>query len=519
MYKINFEKPIHIHFIGIGGISMSGLAEILLEEGFTVSGSDSKESPLTKKLESEGAIIHYGQCAENISDGIDCVVYTAAINKANPELMEAVARKIPMLTRAELLGQLMKNYKTPIAVSGTHGKTTTTSMISHILLAADLDPTISVGGILKAIGGNIRVGKSETFITEACEYTNSFLHFYPKISVILNIEEDHLDFFKDLEDIRHSFHQFAALLPSDGTLIINGDIDNYQEIYEGLDCNVITYGSSDMLDYSAANITYDDLEDIRHSFHQFAALLPSDGTLIINGDIDNYQEIYEGLDCNVITYGSSDMLDYSAANITYDEKGLVAFDLIKNGKAVDHIQLSVTGDHNVSNALASIATAELLQIPMETIKKGILSFSGTDRRFEYKGTFNGVTVVDDYAHHPTEIAATLKAAQHYPHNQVWCVFQPHTYTRTKAFFHEFAEALSHTDHLVLADIYAARETDTLGVSSAGLAEEARKLGTDAHYLPSFEEIEDFLKENCKSGDLLITMGAGDVVKIGEDLLK
>ena len=241
--------------------------------------------------------------------------------------------------------------------------------------------------------------------------------------------------------------------------------------------------------------------------------------MIINGDIDNYQEIYEGLDCNVITYGSSDMLDYSASNITYDEKGLVAFDLIKNRKAVDHIQLSVTGDHNVSNALASIATAELLQIPMETIKKGILSFSGTDRRFEYKGTFNGVTVVDDYAHHPTEIAATLKAAQHYPHNQVWCVFQPHTYTRTKAFFHEFAEALSHTDHLVLADIYAARETDTLGVSSAGLAEEARKLGTDAHYLPSFEQIEDFLKENCKSGDLLITMGAGDVVKIGEDLLK
>ena len=264
---------------------------------------------------------------------------------------------------------------------------------------------------------------------------------------------------------------------------------------------------------------FKDLEDIRHSFHQFAALLPSDGTLIINGDIDNYQEIYDSLDCNVITYGSSDMLDYSASNITYDEKGLVAFDLIKNGKVVDHIQLSVTGDHNVSNALASIATAELLQIPMETIKKGILSFSGTDRRFEYKGTFNGVTVVDDYAHHPTEIAATLKAAQHYPHNQVWCVFQPHTYTRTKAFFHEFAEALSHTDHLVLADIYAARETDTLGVSSAGLAEEARKLGTDAHYLPSFEEIEAFLKENCKSGDLLITMGAGDVVKIGEDILK
>ena len=457
MYKINFEKPIHIHFIGIGGISMSGLAEILLEEGFTVSGSDSKESPLTKKLESEGAIIHYGQCAENISDGIDCVVYTAAINKANPELMEAVARKIPMLTRAELLGQLMKNYKTPIAVSGTHGKTTTTSMISHILLAADLDPTISVGGILKAIGGNIRVGKSETFITEACEYTNSFLHFYPKISVILNIEEDHLDFFKDLEDIRHSFHQFAALLPPDGTLIINGDIDNYQEIYDSLDCNVITYGSSDML-------------------------------------------------------------DYSASNITYDEKGLVAFDLIKNGKAVDHIQLSVTGDHNVSNALASIATAELLQIPMEIIKKGILSFSGTDRRFEYKGTFNGVTVVDDYAHHPTEIEATLHAAKNYPHKKIWCVFQPHTYTRTKALLPEFAKALSLADHVVLADIYAARETDNLGISSANLQELISEIGTPCEYFPTFDEIENFLLENCTQGDLLITMGAGDVVNIGEQLL-
>ena len=457
MYKINFDKPIHIHFIGIGGISMSGLAEILLEEGFTVSGSDSKESPLTKKLESEGAVIHYGQCAENITDTIDCVVYTAAINRSNPELMEAVSRKIPMLTRAELLGQLMKNYDTPIAVSGTHGKTTTTSMISHILLAADLDPTISVGGILKAIGGNIRVGKSETFITEACEYTNSFLLFFPKISVILNIEEDHLDFFKDLEDIRHSFHQFAGLLPADGTLVINGEIENYPEIYEGLDCNVVTYGTADTFDYSAADIAYDD-------------------------------------------------------------KGFVSFELIKHGERKGRIQLSVTGDHNVSNALASIATAELLDIPMETIQKGLLSFGGTDRRFEYKGTFNGVTIVDDYAHHPTEIAATLKAAQHYPHEKIWCVFQPHTYTRTKAFFNEFAEALSHTDHLVLADIYAARETDTLGVSSEALAEEAAKLGTDAHYFPSFAEIEAFLKENCKPGDLLITMGAGDVVKVGEELL-
>ena len=458
MYKIDFNHPMHIHFIGIGGISMSGLAEILLKEGFTVSGSDTKESPLTRKLESEGAHIAYGQCAENITPGIGCVVYTAAINRSNPELIEAVAQKIPMLTRAELLGQLMKNYDTPIAVSGTHGKTTTTSMISHILLEADMDPTISVGGILKAIGGNIRVGSSGTFITEACEYTNSFLHFFPKISVILNIEEDHLDFFKDLEDIRHSFHQFAALLPDDGTLVINGDIKDYPEIYSGLSCNVVTYGSS------------------------------------------------------------SDF-DYSADNITYDENGRVSFDLILHGEKTDHICLSVTGDHNVSNALSAIAVADLLDIPMAVTKKGLLSFTGTDRRFEYKGEFNGVTVVDDYAHHPTEIEATLKAAQHSPHNSVWCVFQPHTYTRTKAFFHEFAEALSHADHLVLADIYAARETDTLGISSADLAKETAKLGTDTHYYPSFEEIEAFLKENCRPGDLLITMGAGDVVTVGEDLLR
>ncbi|HIZ80527.1 MAG TPA: UDP-N-acetylmuramate--L-alanine ligase [Candidatus Mediterraneibacter pullistercoris] len=457
MYKIDFQKPIHIHFIGIGGISMSGLAEILLKEGFAVSGSDSKESPLTKKLESAGARIIYGQKAENITTDIDCVVYTAAISKTNPELIEAVAKKIPMLTRAELLGQLMKNYSTPIAVSGTHGKTTTTSMISHILLEGNLDPTISVGGILKAIGGNIRVGNSETFITEACEYTNSFLHFFPKISVILNIEADHLDFFKDLEDIRHSFRQFAGLLPEDGTLVINGEIADYEEIYQGLSCNVVTYGPDSSL-------------------------------------------------------------DYSACNIAYDEKGHVSFDLLKYGRDAGRIALSVTGNHNVSNALSAIAVAELLDIPMDIIRKGLLSFTGTDRRFEYKGEFEGVTVIDDYAHHPTEIEATLKAARHYPHAKIWCVFQPHTYTRTKAFFHEFAEALSHADHLVLADIYAARETDTLGISSADLAQEVEKLGTDTHYFPSFGEIETFLKKNCRPGDLLITMGAGDVVSIGEDIL-
>ena len=458
MYTIDFQKPIHVHFIGIGGISMSGLAEILLNRHFTVTGSDMQASDMTKHLEETGAKVVIGQKAENITDDIDLVVYTAAIHESNEEFAAAKNKGVPMMTRAALLGQIMANFAKSIAVAGTHGKTTTTSMLTHILLQADTDPTVSVGGMLDRIGGNIRVGHSDLFLTEACEYTNSFLHFFPKISVILNIEEDHLDFFKDLEDIRHSFHQFAELLPEDGTLIINAEIKDYAEIYEGLSCNVVTYGT--------------------------------------NG-----------------------CFDYSAKNITYDENGHVAFDLFRRGEYADHIQLSVTGDHNVSNALSAIAVADILGLSIDITKRGLLSFTGTDRRFEYKGEFNGVTVIDDYAHHPTEILATLKAAQHSLHNSVWCVFQPHTYTRTKAFFHEFAEALSHADHLVLADIFAARETDTLGISSADLAKETEKLGTDTHYFPSFAQIEAFLKENCRPGDLLITMGAGDVVTIGENLLK
>ena len=458
MYKINFSKPVHVHFIGIGGISMSGLAQILLKEGFTVSGSDAKESPLTDNLSSMGAQIFYGQRASNIIPGIDVVVYTAAIHEDNEEYAEAVRRGIPMLSRAELLGQLMCNYKIPIAISGTHGKTTTTSMLSHILLAAKKDPTISVGGILKAIGGNIRVGSSGIFVTEACEYTNSFLHFFPKISVILNIDADHLDFFKDLDDIRRSFRKFAQLLPEDGVLIINKGIENPEEITEGLKCRIITFG-----------------------------LEPS--------------------------------ADYSAADISHDEFGDASFDLIKHGENKGRIRLSVTGDHNICNALSVIAAADLLGISMEDVQEGLSSFKGTDRRFEHKGDWKGVTIIDDYAHHPTEIKATLKAAKAYPHREIWCVFQPHTYSRTKALFDDFADALSHADHVVLADIYAARETDTLGVSSELLADALKEKGCDAYYLPSFEAIEDFLGTHCQKGDMLITMGAGNVVNIGEDLLR
>ncbi len=458
MYNINFDKPIHVHFIGIGGISMSGLAEILLQKGFTVSGSDNGKSSLTQILEEKGARVFYGQKAANIIDGIDCVVYTAAIKASNPELVQARNLGLPLLTRAELLGQLMKNYALPIAVSGTHGKTTTTSMLSHVLLEGNLDPTISVGGILKAIGGNIRVGNGNVFLTEACEYTNSFLQFFPKIGVILNIEEDHMDYFKDLDDIRHSFRRFAALLPSDGTLVINTDIENYEYVHDGLDCKVVTYGQT----------------------------------------TDS---------------------DYFAENISYDELGNASFDVYKKGSLFGRISLSVPGKHNVSNALATIATADAVDVPFDVIARGLSSFKGTNRRFEYKGIKGGVTVIDDYAHHPTEIRATLTAAENYPHKQLWCVFQPHTYTRTKAFFHEFAEALSLADHLVLADIFAARETDDLGISSKDLADEICRLGTDAHYFSSFEDINEFLKTSCLEGDVLITMGAGNVVNIGEMFLK
>ena len=364
-----------------------------------------------------------------------------------------------MLTRAELLGQIMRNYDTPIAVSGTHGKTTTTSMLSHILMAADCDPTISVGGILPSIGGNIRVGHSETFLTEACEYTNSFLSFFPKIGIILNMDADHLDFFKDIDDIRHSFRAFARLLPTDGMLIINADTPKYDYVTEGLGCKVVTYA----------------LEN------QAAA-------------------------------------DYTAANITYDELDHPSFDCICRGELRGRYTLMVPGLHNVSNALAAIALADELQLPENAIHEGFATFRGTDRRFQYKGEVAGVTIVDDYAHHPTEIEATLHAAHNYPHKKLWCVFQPHTYTRTKALLPEFAKALSLADHVVVADIYAARETDTLGISSEDLQKRIQELGTPCEYFPTFDEIENYLLSNCQEGDLLITMGAGDVVNIGEHLL-
>lgn len=458
MYSLNFEEPIHVHFIGIGGISMSGLAEILLEEGFTISGSDAKQSALTDSLAKKGATIYIGQKASNLSIRPALVVYTAAIREDNEEFKAAVDAGIPMLSRAELLGQIMDNYEKSIAVAGTHGKTTTTSMISQILLVAKADPTISVGGILESIGGNIRVGGSEVFITEACEYTNSFLHFHPKYSIITSVEAEHLDFFKDIDDIRRSFHEFAGNTSHDGVLIINGQIEALDQITNNLSCSVTTYGLCENDDFYAKNITYND-----HA-------------------------------CGTYT-------------------------LMHKTEDLGIVSLSVPGKHNVSNSLAAIALCLNLGLPLDVIKKGLLQFGGTKRRFEYKGTKNGITVIDDYAHHPTEVAATLTAARNYPHGRIICVFQPHTYSRTKAFLSDFARVLSMADVVVLADIYAAREKNTIGISSKDLLAELQKNGQESYYFPSFDEIETFLSEKCINNDLLITMGAGDVYLIGEHLLQ
>ncbi len=457
MYKIDFDHPVRVHFIGIGGISMSGLAEILLQNDFQVSGSDAKKSPLTDRLAGKGAAIYIGQRASNLADPIDLVVYTAAIHPDNPEYACAVEKKIPMLTRAELLGQIMANYDMPIAVAGTHGKTTTTSMISHILLEGGLDPTVTVGGILPAIGGNIRVGDSGTFVTEACEYTNSFLSFFPKISIILNVDADHLDFFRDIDHIRESFRRFAERLPADGCLIINSDTPRYETVTEGLPCKIITYG------------------------------LETPG-------------------------------DYTAHDIVFDEKGYPSFTCSRDGEKIGSFSLSVPGMHNISNALAAIALGQRLGIEIDTIQKGLSGFPGTERRFQHKGVVGGVTIIDDYAHHPTEIRATLSAAHDHPHKKIWCAFQPHTYTRTNALLKDFAQALTLADQVVLADIYAAREKNTIGITSKDLQKEIQALGTPCAYFPTFDEIEGYLLENCREGDLLITMGAGDIVMVGEHLL-
>lgn len=448
----------HIYFIGIGGISMSGLAEILASRGHQVSGTDVKETAVTKHLQSLGIHINFGHRAENITDDITLVVYTAAIHDDNPELRAAHEKGIRIMDRAHLLGQIMDEYHDSVAVSGTHGKTTTTSMVSEILLAAEKDPTITVGGILPTIGSNLRIGNSPYFVAEACEYFDSFLQFNPFIAIILNVESDHLDYFKTLENIRRSFHAFAQRVP-----------DN--------------------------------------------------GLLVISEKIDNVEELTDGLTCHVETFGLSEKANWRAENIVHEADGRNSFDVYHNGAFFTTIHLHIPGEHNITNALAAIGASAFLGAAPEDCVKGLHHYTGTERRFQLKGKKDGITVIDDYAHHPTEIKAALAAAQNVQHNTTWCVFQPHTFSRTRFLFDEFGEAFGDADEIIIADIFAARETDDGTVSAAQLAERIAQTGKSARYVGDFAAIEAYLREHCKSGDLLMTVGAGDVYKIGENFLK
>ncbi|TDT63448.1 UDP-N-acetylmuramate--L-alanine ligase [Fonticella tunisiensis] len=453
MFNLHKDAGKRVHFIGIGGISMSGLAEILLIYGYKVSGSDRSESRITNKLKGMGAEVHIGHNAENVH-GADIVVYTAAIREDNPEYQEAKRLNLPTYDRAEFLGYIMKEYSKSIAVAGTHGKTTTTSMLSLILLKAGLDPTILVGGEVDAIGGNARPGKSPYFITEACEYKGSFLKFYPYIGIILNVDADHLDYYRDIDDIYDTFLRFANLIPENGLLIGCAEDERAAKIMDEVNCNTISYG------------------------------------------------INKG--------------NYTAGNIKYDSRGCASFTVLYNGKVFGDFALKVPGEHNILNALASIAAAHFLGVDKGIIASSLLEFVGTHRRFDKLGEKNGVTVIDDYAHHPTEIKATIKAAQNFSHTgKLYCVFQPHTYSRTITLFNEFTEAFYGVDKLILADIYAARERDNGIVNSSMLNDAIAAKGIDSIYIKSFEEIVDYLEENLKPGDLLITMGAGDVYRIGE----
>lgn len=451
---LSFKDLKRIHFTGIGGISMSGLAEILANRGYYITGSDMKASAITLKLEKMGIKITIGHFAENIT-GAELVVYTAAVKSTNPELVAASQAGIPCIDRATLLGEIMRDYARSIAVSGTHGKTTTTSMISMIMLEEGLDPTINMGGELDAIGGNTRIGGSEYFIAEACEYTGSFLKFHPFLAVILNIEYDHADYFKDISHIKETFLRFAELVPESGCLVACADDANTMEVMGQVSCNKVTYG----------------LSEGKHT--------------------------------------------WSASNISFDDLGCASYTLLYHDEPSAEIKLKVPGVQNVSNSLAAIAACSEMGCSLSSAAKALLKFGGTHRRFELKGISDGVTVIDDYAHHPTEVAVTLKAAANCEHSRIWCVFQPHTYTRTKYLMDEFSTAFEDADIIIVTDIYAAREIDNGEVNAGVLADKISSNGKQALYIKSFENIVDYLDKNAKAGDLIITMGAGDIYKVGE----
>ena len=456
---MNLSDYKNIHCIGIGGVGVSAIAEILLSRGYNVSGSDMKQSDLTDRLAADGVKVYIGHSAENVEDA-DLIVYSAAIAEENPEVIRAREKNIPLASRAEVLGVLMEDFKNSIAICGTHGKTTTTSMVSLILDHAKLDPTILVGGNLAEIGGNVRVGQSEFFVTEACEYRDSFLELRPRIEVILNIDSDHLYYFKDIDHIVRSFDQFAKAVPADGIIVA----------------------------YDANPFVSQVIKDIP----------------------------------GAITFGYNENCTYHIANVTFDENGRGSFDMYHEGVSLGKVNLMMPGEHNILNAVAAFACCHQLGVAPEVIIETLDKFTGTQRRFDIQGTTaSGVKVIDDYAHHPTEIKATLAAAKNIHHNKLWCLFQPHTYTRTLALFEEFADSFGDADVLILAEIYAAREKNIYKVSSKGLAEEVLKKHPDqeVYYMETFEEMAAYVKEHAGENDLVLTMGAGDIYKVGQMILE
>lgn len=449
-YIENKEK---IHLIGIGGVSMNSLAELLLSMGVPVSGSDRLGTDVTARLEALGAEISYEHKAENVENA-SLVVRTAAVHDDNPEVARAYERGIPVMERAEAWGHLMRDYENVVCLSGTHGKTTSTSMMTLIAMEAALDPTVMVGSNLPAIGGTLRIGGKGCFVAESCEYCNSFLRFAPTVAVVLNVEEDHLDFFKDIDDIIHSFRSFVELTPMKGLVVVNGDDPNAMRCVAGLDRRVRSFGLGENVDVRAT--------DIR------------------------------------------------------DENGYYRFTVVIDGKPYANVSLSVPGRHNMLNALACCAAAEFLGVSGEAAEKGLNKFTGTSRRFQLIGKMpNGATVVDDYAHHPSEMQATLLTAKEMHFDRILCAFQPHTYTRTKALFSEFVEALQLCDQAVLAPIYAAREQNTVGIYASDLAAEV----PGAVAFDNFAEIADYLRREAGPNDLVLTMGAGNINEIGPMLIK
>lgn len=437
----------HVHLVGIGGVSMRPLGLVLKGMGMKVTGSDMSASDGTRELEAKGIPVTIGHNAENIQ-GADCIIRTAAAHNDNPEIAAARASGIPVFERAQAWGEIMRSYKNAVCVSGTHGKTTTTSMLTHILMEADLDPTVMIGGYLPLLHASHRVGHGDTILLESCEYCDSFLNFFPTLALVLNVEEDHLDYFKDLADIQKSFHKFAEMA---------------------------TFG------------------------------------VVANGDDPHTVQALEGID--YVTFGLGEGNRIHAANMCPDWRH---FDVLCDGEFYCHLDMGVLGRHNAMNALAASAAAWMMGIPGQAVSRGLVSFHGAGRRMEFKGKFHGADVYDDYAHHPDEVAATISAVRNaMPGRRLVLAFQPHTYSRTSALFDDFVRELSRADVLVLAEIYAARERNTIGISSADVAEKI----PGAVFCETLPEVTEYLRQNVREGDVVLTMGAGDIFRAGEALLK